>query len=110
MKTVAVLFAAVAVTCVPALGQGTFLFNTHDLLGGNVVTFVDCSGNRVSGPDFFVAVFAGPDVNHLAPLNPVLSLDRTGAGAGFTDPFRQIYTVPGMPSGTGAIVAYQAFQ
>ena len=85
------------------------MFNTHDPTTGNVVSFALC-GELASGPDFFVAVLAGPDASHLTPLSPTLPLNRTGAGAGFTNPFAQIYTVPGMTAGTSAVIGYEMYQ
>jgi hypothetical protein len=103
--------AAVVFASVAAQGQGQFLFNTHDPTAGNVLTFYgpDCV-TLASGPDLFVEVLAGPDANSLVRLAPLLSLNRTGAGAGFTNPFSEIYTVPGMVGGSSAVVGYREFQ
>ena len=109
MKAVAAVFAAIAFASVAARGQGQFVFNTHDPTAQNDVIFAPC-GYPVSSPDFFVAVFAGPDASHRSPLSPTLALNRTGAGAGYTSPFAEIYTVPGMAAGASAVVGYQMFQ
>jgi hypothetical protein len=109
MKAAVVLFAVIAFASVAALGQGQFLFNTRNLsAGNNVPFFLRCE--PASGTDLFVKVLAGPDANNLMPLTPLLPLNRTGAGAGYTNPFGQIYTVPGMEAGTAASVGYRAFQ
>jgi hypothetical protein len=109
MKAVVVLYAAIAFASVAALGQGQFFFNTHDLTAGNVLTFV-FNGMPASGNDLFVEVSAGPEAQHLTPLTPLLALNRTGAGAGFTSPFSQVYTVSGMTAGQTATVAVNMFQ
>jgi MYXO-CTERM domain-containing protein len=103
MITAAALMIAVA-----AYGQGSFLFNTHDTSVGNDVKFVDANGNGITGSDFFVEVLVGPDATHLTALTPTLPLSRTGAGAGYTSPFSQVYNTT-LPAGT-AVVAYRAFE
>jgi len=103
MITAAALMMAVA-----AYGQGTFLFNTHDVSAGNNVNFT-LNGSAATGSDVFVEVLAGPDLTHLTALTPTLPLSRTGAGAGYTSPFSQVYTVPGIASGSVA-VAYRAYE
>jgi hypothetical protein len=98
-----------------ALGQGEFLFNTHDPTFppvGNDVRFLVSSGNSAnfaSGPDLFVEVLAGPDQSHLTPLTPILPLNQPGAAAGYTNPFSQVFTTE-MPAGTKAFVAYRMFE
>lgn len=104
MITVAALMIATA-----AYGQGQFIFNTHDLAQNNNVTFT-VGGQPASGADLWVQVSAGPDASHLTALTPLLPLNRTGAGAGYTQPFSATYTVAGMANGTSATVAYQGFQ
>jgi len=98
---------AVASTC---YGQGQFTFNTHNPTAGNDVRFA-FNGKLADAttPDLFVEVFAGPDVAHLQPLG-ALPLNRTGAEAGYTNPYSATYTVSGMPGGTLAVVGYQPFQ
>src|SRR5438045_2121387 len=100
-----ILFAAALVTGFTAYGQGQFIFNTHDPAHGNDVFFV-FNGAPAAGSDLFVQVSAGPDATHLTALTPLLPLNRTGAGAGYTQPFSATYTVPGMGNGTSAVVAY----
>jgi hypothetical protein len=108
VKAAAVLVAAFVFASVAALGQGQFLFNTYDPAAGNDVRFYDCA--PISGPGLFVEVLAGPDFGHLQGLTPLLPLNGIGAGAGYTNPFSQTYTVLGMSSGASAFVAYRAFK
>jgi hypothetical protein len=110
MKTkVALTFGAWLMVGTTALGQGQFLFNTHDLSAGNDVKFEDLEV-PISGPDWFVQVFAGPDGSHLLPvLGSLLPLNRTGAGAGYTSPFSEIFTVAGTHAGDNVVVGYAAF-
>src|ERR1039457_4255282 len=106
MKKLMITAIALLMACA-AYGQGQFFFNTHDITAGNVLTFVDGrTGNGTSGPDFFVEVLAGADASHLTALTPALALNRTGAGAGFANPFSATYTVAGMAGGTSATVGY----
>lgn len=101
--------AAALMIAVAAHGQGSFLFNTRNIAGGNNVTF-QLNGAPATGADLFVEVLAGKDAASLTPLTPTLPLNRTGAGAGYTQPFSNIYTVPGLAGGTSAVVGYRAFQ
>jgi hypothetical protein len=98
----------VAVSCLATQGQGRFLFSTYAPPENNVSFTL--AGGPATGPDLFVQVFAGPDLNHLAPLEPLLALNQTGAMAGFPNPLSQTYSVPGMPSGSEALVAYVGFR
>jgi uncharacterized protein (TIGR03382 family) len=103
--TVAALMVAAA-----AYGQGQFLFNTRDIAAGNNVTFT-LGGAPATGSDIFVEVLAAADAAGLAnatPLAPALPLNRTGAGAGYTSPFSQIYTTT-LAGGT-ANIGYRAYQ
>jgi hypothetical protein len=100
--TVAALMVAAA-----AYGQGQFLFNTRDIAAGNNVTFT-LNGQPATGNDLFVEVLAGADANSLAPVAPALPLNRTGAGAGYTSPFSQIYTTT--LAGGNAAIGYRAYQ
>jgi hypothetical protein len=100
--------AAALMMAMSAYGQGSFLFNTRDIAAGNNITF-SLGGAPATGADLQVEVLAGADANSLKPLTPLLPLNRTGAGAGYTSPFSQIYEVPGLSSGN-AVVAYRAFQ
>jgi len=102
MITAAALMMAVA-----AYGQGTFLFNTHDTAAGNVVNFT-LNGSPASGANIFVEVLAGADANSLVALTPTLALNRTGAGAGYTSPFSQVYTTT-LAGGTASI-GYRAYE
>ena len=108
MKKLFLGFAACIATSA-AYGQGQFFLNTHDPTTGNVLTFV-LNGAPATGTDVFVEVLAGTDSLHLNPLTPLLALNRTGAGAGLTSPFGQVYTVPGMTAGQTATVAVLGFQ
>ncbi len=108
MKAVVVLYAAVAFASIAVLGQGQFVFNTHDPSAGSDVLFALC-GEPSSDPNLFVEVLAGLDSSHLQPLVPLLALNRTGVGAGYTNPYRQMYSVPGMAAGSSAVVGYHAF-
>jgi hypothetical protein len=101
--------AAALMIAVAAHGQGQFLFNTRDIAAGNNVTFM-FNGALATGTDLFVEVLAGKDAASLVPLAGTLPLNRTGAGAGYTSPFSNIYTVPGLAGGTSALVGYRAFQ
>ncbi len=103
-----IIMAVALTTAAAAYGQGQFLFNTRNLTAGNNITFT-YNGQPASGPDLFVEVLAGPDANNLTALTPLLPLNRTGAGAGYTSPFGQIYTTT-MAGGATATVAYRAFQ
>jgi MYXO-CTERM domain-containing protein len=97
-----------------AYGQGKFIFNTHDTVGGNVLTFTDAAGKKIAGPDYFVQVLAGADANSLTPVtgDNVLVINRVASGAptGFTNPFSSTYTVPGITGGKTAVVGYRAYQ
>jgi hypothetical protein len=111
MKCVTLL-GTVLVSCYAALGQGEFLFNSHDPAFGNDIRFSVSANNSASfasGPDLFVEVLAGPDQSHLMPLTPLLPLDQPGAAAGYTNPFGQVFTTD-MPSGTRAYIAYRMFE
>jgi len=92
-----------------AYGQGQFLFNTHDVAFGNNVTFT-LNGALATGSDLWVDVLAGKDAASLAVVGDKLPLNRTGAGAGYTNPFSGIYTVAGMAGGSVATVGYRAYQ
>jgi hypothetical protein len=108
MKKLMITAAALLTACA-AYGQGQFFFNTHDTTAGNVLTFVDPSG-PISSSTAFVEVLAGKDANSLTALTPTLALNRTGAGAGFANPFSATYTVAGMAGGSSATVAYRAYE
>src|ERR1051325_6885601 len=86
------------VSCVGAQAQGRFVFSTKSSSSGNDVRFIGFTGDFVSGPDWFVQVYAGREsVNNLRVIpGGVLSLNGTGDAAGYTDPFSQIITVPGL--------------
>lgn len=117
MKKLIITAAALMVAAAAAYGQGQFLFNTHDtaIAVPNNVTFT-IGGNPATGSDLFVQVMAGPDAAHLqnvsgSTVTGPLPLNRpAGKGAGYTNPFGDIYTVPGMAGGSTATVGYQAFQ
>jgi hypothetical protein len=100
--TVAALMVAAA-----AYGQGQFLFNTRDIAAGNNVTFT-LGGQPATGNDLFVEVLAGTSVADLKAVAPALPLNRTGAGAGYTSPFSQIYTTT--LAGGNAVIGYRAYQ
>jgi hypothetical protein len=104
MITAAALMIAVATHA-----QGSFLFNSRDIAFGNNLTFVMPGGALATGADLFVEVLAGADIAGLKALTPTLPLNRTGAGAGYTNPFSNIYTVPGLATGN-AIVGWRAYQ
>jgi PEP-CTERM motif len=110
MKKLMIMAAALLVACA-AYGQGQFFFNTHDTTAGNVLTFVAADGTtKITGADFFVEVLAGKDVASLTALTPTLALNRTGAGAGFANPFSGTYTLAGMAGGSSAFVGYRAYE
>jgi len=100
--------AAALMIAVAAHGQGSFLFNTRDIAAGNNVTF-QFNGAPATGSDLFVEVLAGKDAASMIPLAGTLPLNRAGAGAGYTQPFSQIYSLPGVASGD-VLVGYRAFQ
>jgi len=112
MTTAAALMIAVA-----AYGQGQFIFNTHDTSAGNVLTFVDQNGAKIAGPNYFVDVLVGTTAANVAALvgdagGPFV-INRTlssGAASGFTNPFSQIYTVPGQKANSQVFVGYRAYQ
>jgi hypothetical protein len=92
---------------VAAHAQGAFTFNTRNLSAGSDVKFTDTSGAFLTGADFFVQVFAGPVGGTLVPLDNPLPLNRTGTGAGYTNPFIRSYTT----AMTGnAQIGYAAYQ
>jgi len=107
MKKLIITVAAL-LTAVAAYGQGSFFFNTHDTSGGNVVQFT-FNGAPATGSDLWVEVLAGKDANSLVALPGLLPLNRTGAGAGYTQPFSATYNVTDAIGGT-AVVGYRAFQ
>jgi hypothetical protein len=96
------------VTVAGARGQGMVLFDTHDLANGSDVRVFDQNGNPLSGPDLFLEVLAGPDVQHLAALTPLLPVNRTGIAAGYPDPFSHVYTTT-LPAGN-AVIGYRYFE
>lgn len=102
-----ILTVAAAMLVVGVQAQGYFNLVTR-VDANTQIKFLDQSGNPLSGPDFHVQVFAGDSATTLAPLTPVLDLNRTGAGAGLTAPFQQVYTTT-LAGGT-AFVGYQAYQ
>ena len=55
-----------------------------------MLTFTGPTGAAISGSDWFVEVLAGKDANSLTSLTPTLALNRTGAGAGFANPFSAV--------------------
>jgi len=108
ISAVALMIAATA------YGQGQFIFNAHDVAGGNVLTFTDSAGKKIAGPDYYVDVLAGANANSLQPVtgDARLVINRsTAAGAtGFTTPFSATFIVPGMAAGAAATVGYRAYQ
>lgn len=98
--------ATAMMMAVAAYGQGQFLFNTRDITAGNNVTFVSGANVPITGADFFVEVLAGTSATALTPLTPLLPLNRTGAGAGYTQPFGQTYNAPA----GSTLIAYRAYQ
>jgi MYXO-CTERM domain-containing protein len=116
MKKLIITAAALMVAAAAAYGQGQFLFNTHDTSATppNNVQFT-FNGQPATGSDLFVQVLAGKDAASLAPVTGTLGsnlpLNRpAGKGAGYTNPFSDIYTVPGMAGGSSATVGYVAYQ
>jgi hypothetical protein len=103
-----ILVLTTTLAALVAHGQGQFLFNTHDTSIGNDVRFFWSDGTPISAPDAFVEVLVGPDAQHLAQLAPLLPLNRSAAGAGYTNPFGLIYSTT-MSSGL-AFVGYRMFQ
>jgi hypothetical protein len=105
------LFSLLAlVFTVAAQAQGQFLFNTRDVAAGIDLRFLsspDCVPIGAEHGAWHVEVLAGPN---LQPLTPLLPLNRTGAEAGYPDPFGQIYTVPGMVQGQQAGIAFRFFE
>jgi hypothetical protein len=111
-REILILACALMAATIAGHAQGAFTFNTRRLVGEyqNNIRFVDVSGIFLSGPDIFVQVFAGPVSQGRAGLQPLpnpLPLNRTGAGAGYTDPLQRTYTVPF----TGeALIGYGAYR
>ena len=93
-----------------AYGQGQFFFNTHDTTAHNVIAVTDAAGNGITGSDWFLEGLSGKDANSLTPLAPTLALNRTGAGAGFANPFSATYTVASMAGGTSITVGYRVYE
>jgi len=104
-----IITAAALMIAAAAYGQGQFLFNTRDISAGNNVTFT-FNGAPATGADLFVDVLAGKDQAGLVKVGDALPLNRTGAGAGYTNPFSGIYTVPGTSGGQAVLVGYRAYQ
>ena len=105
-------FAMLLTAATVVVGQGQFLFNTHDPDAGNDVRFID-NGTPVSGSEYFMMVLVGPDAADLEPVTGTLGgplpMNRTGAGAGYPNPFSDIYTVPGMGAGQKVTVGYTVY-
>lgn len=106
-----ILTAAALMIAVAAHAQGAFTFNTRNLSAGNNIKFTAADNTTfLTGADYFVQVFAGPASGGAAGLQPLegaLPLNRTGTGAGYTNPFLQTYTT----SLTGdALIGYAAYQ
>jgi len=107
-----ILTAAALMIVVGAQAQGYFnLITRSDAT--HQIKFTDASGVPLTGSDVFVQVFAGTSAGTLVPLtgagNEPLPLNRTGTGAGLTNPFSKIYTTT-MAGGATAYVGYAAFQ
>lgn len=103
-----ILTAAALMVAVSTYAQGTFLFNTRDIAFGNNVTFLMPGGALATGADLQVEVLAGADKASLKGLTPLMPLNRTGAGAGYTSPFSATFEVAGLTG--NATVGYRAFQ
>jgi hypothetical protein len=104
------LAGAVAVAAVSALGQGTVNFNNSPATvgGSGAPVFLGDVGTgvKLEGAAYAVQLYAGVDVNSLAPIGAALGF-RTGAGAGFintagVDTVRSIATVA--PGATATVV------
>jgi len=105
-----IITAAALMIAVAAHAQGQFTFNTRNTGTSTAIRFTDAGGNFLSGDNYFVQVFAGADVASLQPIpGAVLPLNRTGNGAGYTNPFLAGYNVPGITTGN-AVIGYQAYQ
>jgi len=106
-----ILTVAALIVAVGAQAQGYFEFNTRNTTIGEVVTFLDAGGAKLSGADYWVQVFAGPangGVAGLVALDGPLALNRTGSGAGLANPFSKSYTTA-LPAGP-ALIGYQSYQ
>jgi len=107
--------AAFMMACA-AYGQGQFLFNTRDTGANNVLTFVDASGAKIAGANYFVDVLAGADANSLVDVSAngdnrlVINRLQAGNPSGLTSPFSAIYTLPGKAGGSSVTVGYRAYQ
>lgn len=102
-----ILTACAVMFVLGAQAQGYFTFNTRPD-AAHQIKFTDASGNALTGPNYFVEVFAGTSANNLTALGSPLALNRTGTGAGLTSPFSFNYTT-GIASGN-AFIGYQAFE
>jgi len=102
-----ILTACAVMFVLGAQAQGYFTFNTRPD-AAHQIQFTDASGTPLTGPNYWVEVFAGASADTLQPLGNPLALNRTGAGAGLTSPFANTYTTS-IASGN-AFVGYQAFQ
>jgi len=104
--------AAAFMMAVAAYGQGSLLFNTRDVSAGNNITFT-FNGAPATGSDLWVEVLAGKDANSLVALPGLLPLNRTGAGAGYTQPFSQIFGITDaatVGANNSVVIGYRAFQ
>src|ERR1043165_6534016 len=106
MKTIS-LVAAILVGSVTAHAQGQFTFSTKSSLSGNDIRFQNF-GEFISGPDWFVVVYAGTAFDHLLPIpGAVLPLNAAGNLVGYTNPFSRTFIVPGF---TGQVaIGYQVY-
>lgn len=103
-----ILTAAALLIAVGAHAQGYFAVNTR-ASSTSLIKFLDAGGTPLSGSDYFVQVFAGPDANNLTPLADPFALTRTGTSAGLTNPFNKTFNTA-LAGGTTVTVGYAAFQ
>jgi hypothetical protein len=111
MKKLILTVAAAMMVVVGAQAQGYFVFNTRPN-SSTVIKFFDTQGTALSGDNYHVQVFAGPDANSLLPVvGDPLDFRTDAAGAGLTSPFLRQYTVAQSTLGGGAtaFIGYQAY-
>jgi hypothetical protein len=113
-----VLFAATAIACAAAYGQGTVNFSNR-VLGSGVdapVFYGDAgSTTRVEGDAYLAQLWAAPAGGTLAPVGPAVPF-RTGTLAGYilttateTNPDGSLRAVDGVAAGSPALVQVRAW-
>ncbi|MGH7973405.1 MAG: hypothetical protein ACREIC_32205, partial [Limisphaerales bacterium] len=94
------LITITALCCLDSLGQGTVNFVNLNPAIGLDAPVVTCSGTRLPGPDYRVALLAGPSQSALSMVAETALL--TGAGAGYFN--GGVVAIPGVLGGGTAWV------